>query len=83
MIDENKRIVDARKQMNEMSQKTVAQPDPKLNKTSSSDPSAQVAPTGAAGGMLMKNSGVSWEERRAQHPRYQAKGPKVLPPVSA
>lgn len=83
MIDENKRIVDAQKQMNEMSQKTVAQPDPKLNNTSSSDPPTKVAPTGATGGLLMKNTGVSWEERRAQHPRYQPKGPKVLPPISA
>lgn len=82
MIDDNKRIVDAQKQMNEMSQKTVAQPDPKLNTSSSSVPPRHAPSTTAPAGMLMKNNGVSWEERRAEHPRYHARGPKVLSQIS-
>lgn len=82
MIDDNKRIFDAQQKMNEMSQKNVAQPDPKLNTSSSSDIPRPVAPITAFAGMLMKNNGVSWEEKRAEHPRYHARGPKVLSQVS-
>ncbi|CZT17586.1 uncharacterized protein RCC_03420 [Ramularia collo-cygni] len=87
MIDDTKRKYDAQKQMNEMSQKTVAQPDTKLNTASSSDPPSNAAPTPAPTSghvaLLMKNNSVSWEERRAQHPRYESKGPKCLAPALA
>lgn len=74
MIDEVKRNFDAEKQANEMSQKTVAQPDTKLNTNSSSELPIRAASTN--GGMLMRNSSLSWEEKRGQHPRYSDLAPK-------